>query len=120
MRLLERAFLLDPHNQAVNNVIADNLLMAEDYEKVEKLTRLALQNNAETPRNRAKAAFNQARTAHAKGQIAQAQAMYLTATNLDEHYVPPYFGLGQIALSKGDVKLAWNYMDKAHGEFVSP
>ena len=117
MRLLERAFLLDPHNQAVNNVIADNLLMAEDYEKVEKLTRLALQNNAETPRNRAKAAFNQARTAHAKGQIAQAQAMYLTATNLDEHYVPPYFGLGQIALSKGDVKLAWNYMDKAHGEF---
>ena len=39
--------------------------------------------------------------------------MYLTATNLDEHYVPPYFELGQIALSKGDVKLAWNYMDKA-------
>ena len=117
MRLLERAFMHDPHNQAVNNVISDNLLMADDYEKVEKLTRLALQNNAETPRNRAKAAFNQARALHARGQVPQAQALYLTATNLDEHYVPPYFGLGQIALAKGDVKLAWNYMDKAHGEF---
>ena len=117
MRLLERAFLLDPHNQAVNNVIADNLLFADDFDKVEALSTIALRNNAETPRNRAKAAFNQARALHAKGQVAQAQALYLTSTQLDEHYVPPYFGLGQIALSRGEVKLAWNYMSKAHGEF---
>ena len=117
MRLLERAFALDPHNQAVNNVIADNLLMSEEYDKVEVLTRAALQNNAETARNRAKAAFNQARALHGRGAIPQAQALYNAATQLDESYVPPYFGLGQIALAKGDVKSAWQYMDRAHGEF---
>ncbi len=117
MRLLERAFSLDPHNQAVNNALAENLLIAEDYEKVEKLTTAAIRNNEETPRNRAKAAFNQGRAYHARGQIAQARSLYTTSTQLDEKYVPPYFGLGQIALDNGEVKEAYKNMEKAHVEF---
>lgn len=117
LRLLERAFSLDPHNQAVNNVLAENLLIAEDYEKVEKLTASAVRNNEETPRNRAKAAFNQGRAFHARGQTAQARSMYATSATIDERYVPPQFGLGQIALENGDVNTAYKCMEKAHAEF---
>ena len=70
-----------------------------------------------TPRLRAEAAFARGRVHHDKGDLARAQALYATASQLDDSFAAPALGLAQVALARGDPKSAMTYAERARAAF---
>jgi len=85
--LLEHAFSVDPHNPAVNNALAQHYLFKGDSTAVEQLTEALVRGGGggaagdaatgATPRLRAEAAYTRARLHHSRGELGNAQNMYM-------------------------------------------
>jgi RNA polymerase-associated protein CTR9 len=134
LKLLERAFNVDPHNPAVNIALSQHFLFAGDARAVEQLTESLVRGSAAggvgggtggggggggevagtTPRLRAEAAYTRGRLHHDKGELGHAQALYMAAMQLDDSFAAPSFGLAQTALARGDAKTAMTYAERAH------
>lgn len=124
LKLLERAFMVDPHNPAVNLALAQHFLYVGDSTAVESLTEPLVRAGAAggtdgevtgaTPRLRAEAAYVRGRMHHSKGELGHAQGLYMAAMQLDENYAAPSLGLAQVALVRGDTKSAIMYAERAY------
>jgi RNA polymerase-associated protein CTR9 len=123
LKLLERAFHLDPHNPAVNVALAGHFLYSGDADAVEHLTESLVRGagggvwnevTGATPRLRAEAAYARGRLHHSRGELGRAQALYMAATQLDDAFAAPTFGLAQVALARGDAKSAMAYAERAY------
>ena len=119
LKLLERAFNADPANAATTAALARHYLFAGDGGSVEALTESLVSGTAggATPRLRAEAAFARGRVHHDKGDLARAQALYATASQLDDSFAAPALGLAQVALARGDPKSAMTYAERAYAAF---
>ena len=51
---------------------------------------------------------------HSRGELGNAQNMYMAAMQLDDGFAAPSFGLAQVFLARGDTKAAMTYAERAH------
>ena len=120
LKLLERAFNADPANAAtIAAALAAEPTSAGDGGSVEALTESLVSGTAggATPGFVPEAAFARGRVHHDKGDLARAQALYATASQLDDSFAAPALGLAQVALARGDPKSAMTYAERAYAAF---
>lgn len=105
MKMLKRAYDLEPHNPSVLNHLASHFFYKAEYSKAMTLAKRALLV-ADSKLIKAESHYHIARCAHAEGNYKVARQSYLDAQKANPAYLAPEFGLGQMHLENNDLKRA--------------
>lgn len=113
MKLLLRAYELDPKHAGTLSLLAHYSLLRGDYDKACILARAAL-DACDVDAFKSDAYCTLGRAQHALGKIAEAHKAYLNATRLDPQLPLPHLGIAQHWLAVGGSNInAMGELDRA-------
>ncbi|XP_054714138.1 LOW QUALITY PROTEIN: RNA polymerase-associated protein CTR9 homolog [Uloborus diversus] len=112
VRMLSKAYTIDPSNPMVLNHLANHFFFKKDYTKVQHLALHAF-HNTENEAMRAESCYQMARAFHIQSDYDQAFQYYYQATQFaSSNFVLPQYGLGQMYIHRGDMENAAQCFEK--------